>query len=312
MRWSYSASRSFRQCQRQWFFKNIVSSARARDPLRRRAYLLSKLQSVSAWRGKIVDEAISKVIIPALNRRAPVTLRAVKDHARKLFDRQLAFARRHPINDPHLQISDEGEDFALFHGIEYGTPPSSDELDRAWSEIELALHHLYSMDEMRAAMKTADYIIAQRALQYELMDGVTVLAYPDAIAFRPERPPLIIDWKVHAFGQNDASLQLAIYAIALSRSKHNDFPSGFSAPADGIVLLEAQLLTDAVREHRLAEDQIEEAEEYMIASAYEIACLTEGKKYSELNVDDFQAARSAETCERCAFRGICWEKSNVH
>src|SRR5690606_17199236 len=107
------------------------------------------------------------------------------------------------------------EDFALFHGMEYGAPPSPDEIDRAWSEIELALRHLYSMDEMRAAMKTADYIIAQRALQYELMDGVTVLAYPDAIAFRPGQPPLIIDWKVHAFGQNDASLQLAIYAIAL-------------------------------------------------------------------------------------------------
>jgi hypothetical protein len=73
MRWSYSASRNFRQCQRQWYFKNIVASARAKEPLRRRAYLLSKLQSVSAWRGKIVDDVISKTLIPRINRRNAIT-----------------------------------------------------------------------------------------------------------------------------------------------------------------------------------------------------------------------------------------------
>jgi hypothetical protein len=312
MRWSYSASRSFRQCQRQWYFKNAVASARAKDPLRRRAYLLSKLQSVSAWRGKIVDDAISKIIIPALNRRETITLRIVRERARNLFDRQLAFARRHPIDDPTLLVSDEGSEFALFHGMEYGTPPTQDEIDQAWNEIDLALRHLYSMDQMRSAMKSADYIVAQRALQYNLMDDVTVLAYPDAIAFRPKQPPLIIDWKVHAFGQNDASLQLAIYAIALNRSKHSDFPPDFSAAASDIVLLEAQLLTDSIREHRLTDDQLEEAEEYMITSAYEIACLTEGKKYPDLRLEDFQTARSADICERCAFRSICWEKPHVH
>lgn len=86
MRWSYSASRSFRQCQRQWFFKNVVASARAKDPVRKRAYLLSKLQSVSAWRGRIVDDVISNLIIPQLNRGNLVTLREAKNRARDLFD----------------------------------------------------------------------------------------------------------------------------------------------------------------------------------------------------------------------------------
>lgn len=86
MRWSYSASRSFRQCQRQWFFKNVVASARAKDPVRKRAYLLSKLQSVSAWRGRIVDDVISNFIIPQLNRGNLVTLGEAKKRARDLFD----------------------------------------------------------------------------------------------------------------------------------------------------------------------------------------------------------------------------------
>ena len=313
MRWSYSASRSFRQCQRQWFFKNIVASARATEPLRRRAYMLSKLQSVSAWRGRVVDDVISKTLIPSLNRRDSVTLRVVKQRARNLFDGQLAFARRHPIGDPDLRVSQEGEHFTLLYGMEYGQAPSDKDIAQAWTEIEQALTNLYDMSAVRDALKSADYVISQRALQFELMDGVTVLAYPDANAFSPGRPPLIIDWKVHFFGQSDAWLQLAIYAIALSRSKrHSDFPMDFQCDPWDVVLMEAQLLTKSVREHHVGEDEITEAEEYMIGSACDITCLTEGKKYADLSAEDFQAAHHAESCQRCAFRTICWEAPYAH
>ena len=313
MRWSYSASRSFRQCQRQWFFKNIVASARANEPLRRRVYLLSKLQSVSAWRGKVVDDVISKTLIPSLNRCDNVSLKTVKQRARDLFDGQLAFALRHPIADPDLRVSHEGGDFALLYGMEYGQAPTEQDIAQAWAEIDQALTNLYKMSGVREALKSADYVIAQRALQFELMDGVTVLAYPDAIAFSTARPPLIIDWKVHTFGQNDAWLQLAIYAIALSRSKlHADFPKDFCCNAEDVVLLEAQLLTESVREHQIGEDEITEAEEYIINSACEIICLTEGKKYTELSAEDFHVAHHAESCQRCAFRTICWEQPHAH
>jgi hypothetical protein len=313
MRWSYSASRSFRQCQRQWFFKNIVASARSNEPLRRRVYLLSKLQSMSAWRGKVVDDVISKTLVPGLNRHDSITLKVLKQRARGLFDRQLTFALRHPIDNPDLRVSQEGEDFALLYGMEYGQAPTEQEIAQAWSEIEQALTNLYNMSGIREALKSADYVISQRALQFELMDGVTVLAYPDAVAFSRGRSPLIIDWKVHTFGQNDAWLQLAIYAIALSRSKrHADFPENFCCDPKEVVLLEAQLLTESVREHHVNEDEITEAEEYMISSACEISSLTEGKKYADLSAEDFRVAHYAESCERCAFRTICWENSHAH
>ncbi len=77
-------------------------------------------------------------------------------------------------------------------------------------------------------------------------------------------------------------------------------------------MLEAQLLTESVREHHIGEDEIAEAEEYMISSAYEIICLTEGKKYAELSAEDFQVAHRAESCQRCAFRTICWERPHAH
>ena len=309
MRWSYSASRSFRQCQRQWYFKNVMANARSTDPLRKRAYLLGKLQSISAWRGKIVDDVISKTLIPKLNRRAHFTLQDAKNCARGLFNRQLAYARQHPITDLGLQVSKEGDNFTVFHVIEYQGELPEHEIERAWCEVETALINLFLMDDIKCILKSSEYIVPQRPLQFTLMDDVTMLAYPDVIAFRSDTPPAIIDWKVHAFGTNDAWLQLAIYAIALSRCKpHADFPGSFESQPQELDLYEVQLLTNVVRQHSLEEDQIIEAEEYMINSAYEMGCLTEGKKYADLNVEDFRTADHAETCQRCAFRAICWEE----
>lgn len=315
MRWSYSASRSFKQCQRQWYFKNIVASGTARrDEIRRRAYLLSKLQSVSAWRGKIVDDVISDLIVPSLNRKSRITLRDVKARARHLFDQQLAFARANSPTDLTLQPSKHEDSFALFYDNHYGKGVSDEEIDKAWAEIEAALDNLFGLGAIKELLKSADYLVAQRSLSFCLMDGVSPQCVPDLIAFRAGKPPIIVDWKVHVFGQNDAWLQLGIYAIALGRcTPHADFPAGIQIDPLYVQLYEAQLLTNTVRRHEIDEDHLSEAEEYITTSAYEIACLTDGEKYAELNPEDFTPALYAASCQRCAFREICWEGGqNVH
>ena len=313
MWWSYSASRSFRRCQRQWFLKNVAANARAKDPFRRQAYLLSKLQSVSAWRGNIVDTVISKSLVPSVNRGAGFSLEEAKITARRLFDRQLAYARRHPITDLDLQVSKEGQDFAIFHVMQYEGELPEHDIEQAWDDVETALTNLFSLENLKHLLKPSNRIMSQRSLQFELMDNVQVRATPDVIVFHDNVAPTIIDWKVHTFGTHDAWLQLAIYAIALSRcNPHSDFPIGFKTQPQEIALYEVQLLTKIVRKHSIEEEQIIEAEEYMLSSAYEIACLTEGKKYTDLDVKDFKVAWYADTCQRCAFRAICWEDPYVH
>lgn len=74
MIWSFSDSRTFDRCQRQWYFGEVVANAVAKAPVRHEAYLLSKLQSVSAWRGQVVDSTIGSVLVPALNERRPPSL----------------------------------------------------------------------------------------------------------------------------------------------------------------------------------------------------------------------------------------------
>ena len=48
MIWSVSNAKTFDRCQRQWFFKTQLASAKAKDEIRRHAWRLGKLQSLSA------------------------------------------------------------------------------------------------------------------------------------------------------------------------------------------------------------------------------------------------------------------------
>jgi hypothetical protein len=76
MVWSISSDKTFRRCQRQWFYGQVFGNANARkEPLRYEAYLLSKLQSLSAIRGQAVDDALSERLVPALQRRFPQPFR---------------------------------------------------------------------------------------------------------------------------------------------------------------------------------------------------------------------------------------------
>lgn len=310
MRWSFSGARAFRQCQRSWFFKTCAANARAKDPNRGEAYILSKLQSVSAWRGKLVDRIITQELLVALRRRQKITKSQLLATARSCFDRELDFAMSHRIREPGIKLS-ENDAVAAFRAIEYGEGVADEQIAQAWRDIETAIDNLFKMESLRCALKAASYVVAQRSLQFELA-GVTVVAVPDVIAFHQEGPPLIIDWKVHAGGARDYRLQLALYALALSRcTPHRDFPLSLAGllPAE-FRLLEAQLLLGIEHEYVLNATDFDELEDYVAASATEMLAATAGAKNGELRAEDFAVTEWPELCQRCAFQKICWEKAN--
>jgi len=131
MIWSISESRTFRRCQRQWYFKDVLASPTSKDPIRHTAYLLGKLQSISTWRGSIVDTVISQTILPAVRSRRTIRLDQARGHAQQIFDRQLAFARRHSLHEPGLSPAKLGTDFAAFYEMEYSGSVDNDEVERA-------------------------------------------------------------------------------------------------------------------------------------------------------------------------------------
>ena len=310
MVWSVSTAKMFERCQRQWFYKTKVANAVANDEVRQRAYRLSKLQSVSGWRGNVVDQVLSNEVIPAIERGRMLSLDWVIGSAMARFDRQLAIAREHRILDLEVKPSSYGDDLAAFHCLEYGGALNEEEIDRAREEVVKAITTFFEMEDLVARLRTADRLITQRALSFKHSD-TNVRAVPDVIVFFGSGPPTIIDWKVHVFGWRDAWLQLAIYAAALTRCKpHRDFPVATDQYTEtDIELLEVQLLTGTIRAHELEEKHFVRADAY-IAMSTESMDLALGEingKAAALEPTIFPVTRYPGVCERCPYRALCWE-----
>lgn len=314
MDWSFSEAATFDRCPRQWYFKYHLANANAkRVPLRRETYLLSKLDSLWTWRGKVVDYVISRYVVPELENHHVVGSTECLKHARRIFDRQLAFGLRHGLRDPSLVVSSLGEGFAAFHAVEYGPGISEREIAQAWSEVEQALSNLLALRELLAVLQKAERLLTQRSLRFMLdlpVHGpVTVKATPDLLAFYDDLPPLIVDWKVRVLAAPDYRTQLTLYALALAHCRpHKDFPAGLSryAPQD-LRLLEVQLLQSALRTYKLAEEDVADAEGHIFHSVSQMKRVLDGKGTDELSAEDFPTARYPRICEGCSFRAICWE-----
>jgi hypothetical protein len=316
MIWSFSASKQFLRCQRQWYFKNFVASPQAkREPIRKEAYLLSKLDSVFAWRGKVVDKVITEYVVPPLHFDGPLNKQHVLQQGRNLFERQLAFAKADRLREPGMVVSRAGDDFAALRDIETEGKVSESLIARAWDDVETALLNLLAMEDLIEDLRTARALVAQRPLSFAL-DGPTsrsiaVKAFPDLISFFDDRAPLIVDWKVHAFGRVDYRLQLVCYALALTRCKpHSDFPASLSqySPTD-IDLLEVQLLTNRQRAYKLREDDVYEFEAYVAETATLMELAVSTSEDDILTPWDLPVARYPEACASCPFPKICWEDS---
>lgn len=307
MIWSFSESRIFRKCQRQWFYKACCASAKAKDPTRREAYLLSKLQSVSAWRGQIVDAVVERSVVPALNRGERPMLKQVLATARSLFDKQLAFGKQNLVRQPGFKVTEAGDGFAAFYAVEYGDGLKDSEIAVAWSDVESALRNLFGLQELKELLRAAKYRIAQRSLIFDHA-GAKVRAVPDLVAFFADRPPAIVDWKVHTFGIRDYRDQLLTYALALMRAKpHRDFPPDLLRWKESeIELLEVQLLRGIVRRHTVQADDIEAAEERIAESIVTLQLARGGMNDDELSPGDFPAAFEPRTCQSCPYRKLCW------
>ena len=209
-----------------------------------------------------------------------------------------------------MRPAQAGKEFAAFFEVEYGTGVPDAEIERARDEVEQALTNLFGMTDLLADLRRANYSIAQRPLQFKHC-GYSVKAMPDLISFYPDEPPLITDWKVHFLGAKDYRLQLATYALALTRcNAHSDFPASVASygPAD-VRLAEVQLLTGQLRRYPLTVEDVNEVEDHIAASAEQMALALDGRKFANLCPDDFPVTIFPETCQGCRYRSLCWQET---
>lgn len=307
MTWSFSEHRTFRKCPRQWFYRSIFAESRSADTARREAYILSKMQSIAAWRGQLVDTVLGSYVITELNAKRSPTRAGALALAKELFEKQKEFGLKHRVREEGMVVSHIGNSFAAFDKVERGEPIANGEFEHAWDDIEKAIRNVWAMDELRARLRDGKYRVAQRALQFDHC-GAKVKAMPDVVVFFNAAAPLIVDWKVHSFGLRDYADQLGTYALALCRGNpHTDFPvSSRRVRPHEVELCEVQLLLGTVRRHVLSEDDISLTEERIGEGIVALQLACDGREPSELRAEDFPTAYKEQSCLSCPFRKICW------
>lgn len=309
MKWSISKSKVFRTCQRKWYFSSVVANAIAKDPVRREAYILNNLRSIYAWRGSLVDDVLSRKLIPALNNNEKPNFSKLKNFAMWIADRQLDYALSNGIRENGFVKSKIGNDFAAIVEVDYGEKLEDDVIAKAKEDIVLAIKNLFTnMEKTRNTLKGGSFLAAQRTLSFNF-SGVNVIAIPDVIVFSESDTPAIVDWKVHANSAWDSRLQLALYALALSRcNPQKGFPENWNGcDPRKVKIIEAQLLTGTEREYKISEEDISELEDYIWMTGHQMLKAIDGIQSKEYCPDIFPVTSNSYICKKCNFRKMCWE-----
>ena len=309
--WSSTGYKGFLRCERQWFFKNRVADGRVKnDPYRKEVTLLSRLQTIEAWRGSIVDDVISRLLVNAINQKYPIQKEYFLKEALNAFDRQLEYAMFQKYREPDRPYSKDA-DFAALLPFEFGVNVPDEALQQARNDITIALSNLLDDAEFITYLKSAKRLVSQRSLKYSF-DHFSVEAVPDLIAFFHDGPPHIFDWKVHTYGTNTYDEQLISYAVALYKvnriKPHSDFPPELSKyKIYDYKLSEYQLLhKDRIRrDYMITEERLQKFGDFLSSGIIRMYMAGAHKKYAELNAEDFSTTYYVENCQNCGFKKIC-------
>ena len=310
MKWSISKSKMFYKCQRKWFYYDKVASWNAQDELRREAYILKQLKSIYAWRGSLVDTVIEKLIVPQLKEKNIPTCSQIENYTLDLIERQLNFAKEKKYRENGITKSQAGDDFCALYEIEYETGLDDNLIDKAVIEIFTSLKNLLKSNLVTKILENSSHIYAQPVLNCTFNE-INIIANPDLVIFFYKEPPLIVDWKVHFYGDSDAWLQLGIYAYVFMNSKFNEY---LNEPLDDptkIQLIEYQLLKDFQRDYNITLENIADIEDYIFKSTQKMNKYQINSNYDISNEIQYNTAIHPKYCEFCNFRKLCWEKKKI-
>ncbi|AEI52169.1 PD-(D/E)XK nuclease family protein [Runella slithyformis] len=306
MNWNISAYKTLEKCPRRWFYQDKAANGNAKnDKERVEITRLKKLKTIDGWRGDIVDQIISEVLILKIKRKERVVLEDLLQVARNIFDKQFLLASGQ-LSD----INGRPPEF-VFIDTEFGRTISEEKKQQAWRDIELAIYNFINDELLMKELREANLLLAQWMIPF-MYKNINVTAIPDLIAFYNHKPPKIFDWKVHTNGTHPSEEQLLTYAIALTRTKPQDqysrFVSGLSV--NDIGLTEVQLIannTGFKRHYQCDSDSVKDIERLISGSVLKMYGMDGTKKYKELSAEDFETIYYAysEQCYNCPFQKPC-------
>lgn len=299
VQWSYSAHNAVRRCQQQYFFGSKLAAAKSNDPVRREAWVLSQLQDLSRWRGRLVDYGIEHFLVPPLKAGRLPYLEDVIASTLEVARRQWEFSASGRYREPGLIKDQHKEDFCALYEHEYGREIGEADRKQVEAEVTEAFRNLYGMTELLDCLRQQKVFLAQRTL-WVSYERAKVKAIPDLLCWRGSQATLF-DWKATESETSDYTWQMLVYALAVQRN----WPE---TRAENITVYEVRLLERVVIPHVITADRLLAAEDFLYQSVLDVEALTGGKPLEAQDWEDYEPAQSSRTCATCNFRRICLER----
>lgn len=278
-----------------------MASAVARDQDRREAYILKQLQSIEQWQGSVVHEVLATDlltprVLAAQSLRTDLLIRSARDLAR----RQFSFSESRRYREPGQTKTGAGTDYCALIDHERGQTVGQATLDGVDSTIVQCLTNLGKHSEIVRLIRGGSRHQTESMHHFRLAPGLPLgMAMLDLVFVSASGKTVIIDWKVTK-GLGDYRQQMLVYALAVTRST-----SWQSVGPDDVELYEVNLLKDDVRRHQITREMLDEAEDFVYGSLFELQALIDGRTYEDLDLNEFEIPEKPIICQYCTLEPLC-------
>ncbi len=323
--WSLSREAMFDTCRRRYYFHYYLSWGGWKSnasPLKREAFKLKRLVSLSLWRGQLVHYIVAKILQSIRKRGILPDKDRVKNYTSEHFEKQLRFsAEKRYLSEPKKKDGKLNVHWLALLDHEYERPIPEKRIEQTLEETMSAIDGFYSspiIDILRST-ETDEWIIEDIDLgsfsQHFIHEGVKVYVKTD-FCFRGEFGTFnIVDWKTYSRTNRDTAeedpssgkteIQLGIYSYYASKV--------LGEPADMIRLFEVNLLDGGeVNEFRVDETSIPVFEGYIrngISRLSSVLVDEDTERNEPLSAEHFPKTESP-TCRMCNFYRICKDESS--
>lgn len=311
--WNISKLTVVRQCHRKLYFNYEVAHHAFTHPFRRKAFELSKVQTLKMWTGSVIDYAVAKMIIPIYWEKLVPDYKSIADEAVALAKRQFRFSALRLYHDNTVARSESAADFLILDVHEFNLSYTKEQIEEVYETIRNIIIAFPDYDSPVPSKRMADYLRTSKFLRADvknfnyLCDGIIIKPQIDLIRYFGKRQD-VIDWKVARNSQIDYSRQLILAGIVTSHNSRNTFKEKGWTPIpylEDTHLYEINLMNGCIKQHPFTKESTALALDYVYSYCDDQELLSQNKQWNELNIEDYVRTDKADTCAGCKFKPLC-------
>lgn len=312
MEWSISKLSTLRQCHRKFYFQYELAEFHFTHPIRRKAFELKQSKNLKMWQGSLIDDAFSKKIISIFQQKQIPDFKKLADEIVETAKRQFEFSEKRLYHNKGFSKANAGDTFQILSVHECGEPYTDEDVLKVYStvhDIILQIPDYPSSEEGKTLyeyLTASSYLMPNQQYWSYVFEGIKLNPQIDFVRYK-DKSVHVIDWKVSDSNTGDYSKQLIIAGIVAYHNikKNYQGKNWLPIPFENFSLFEVNLMNGNSKQHPFTRESTAATLDYVFMFSNEQEQLTGGKKWNELNIEDFETTDKKETCFFCKFKPLC-------